>query len=233
MLHAPGMYLTITKEMSQQLQSYLCVNAATERTHVEWEAEDDVSGEAFGPRRGHNCPPEGDSVFVGQKRVASMQLGPKHGRKRDATQLASNGSIQTRAPLKSHAIVHVWHARTCATRESNKFSRQHHLWRLCEFWFVVHARKDVPQVADPLLISMADVNRAHFNRGCSAQCVCPAAGRGLRVKGARYVWKIAKDDVRNLERCSTVDRALRTGLRRRRILTRSGIPVPSRRPCAR
>ena len=38
--------------------------------------------------------------------------------------------------------------------------------------------------------------------------------------------KIAKDDVRNLERCSTVERALCTGLRRRRILTRPGIRVP-------
>ena len=40
------------------------------------------------------------------------------------------------------------------------------------------------------------------------------------------MWKIAKEDVRNLERCSTVERALCTGLRRRRILTRSGIRVP-------
>ena len=44
MLHAPRMYLTIMKDMSRQLQSHLCVNAATERTHVEWEAEDDFSG---------------------------------------------------------------------------------------------------------------------------------------------------------------------------------------------
>ena len=44
MLHAPGMCLTIMKEMSEQLQSYLCVSAATERTHVEWDAEDDVKG---------------------------------------------------------------------------------------------------------------------------------------------------------------------------------------------
>ena len=65
-----------------------------------------------------------------------------------------------------------------------------------------------------------------FQCGCSAQCVCPAAGRGLQVKRGRYMWKIAKDDVRNLERCSTVERALCTGLRRRRILTRPGIPVP-------
>ena len=40
------------------------------------------------------------------------------------------------------------------------------------------------------------------------------------------MWKIAKDDVRNLERCSTVERALCTGLGRRRILTRPGIRVP-------
>ena len=49
MLHASGMYLTILKEMTQQLQSYLCVNAATERLHVEWEAEDDVKGGPLDP----------------------------------------------------------------------------------------------------------------------------------------------------------------------------------------
>ena len=49
MLLAPGMYLTILKEMTQQLQSYLCVNAATERLHVEWEAEDDVKGGPLDP----------------------------------------------------------------------------------------------------------------------------------------------------------------------------------------
>ena len=51
MLHAPGMYLTILKEM--------CVNAATERTHVK----------ARMMSRGQNCPRERDSVFVGQKRA--------------------------------------------------------------------------------------------------------------------------------------------------------------------
>ena len=49
MLHAPCMYLTTVKEMSQQLQSYLCVNAATETTHVEWEAEYDVKGWPLDP----------------------------------------------------------------------------------------------------------------------------------------------------------------------------------------
>ena len=45
-----------------------------------------------------------ESVFAGDAKVRR-----KHGRKRDATQLASNGSIPTRAPLSSHAIVHVWY----------------------------------------------------------------------------------------------------------------------------
>ena len=125
MLHAPFMYLTILKEMSQQLQSYLCVNAATERTHVEWEGEDDVTRSKLPARKRFS--------ICGTETCTSMQLEPKHGRKRAATQLASNGSTPTRAPLSSHLIVHVWYARKCATMESNNFSRQHHLWRLCEF----------------------------------------------------------------------------------------------------
>ena len=132
MLHAPGMYLTILKEMTQQWQSYLCVNAETERLHVEWEAEDDVKGGIWSATRS-KLPARRRFGICGTETCTSMQLRPEHGRKRDATQLASNGSIKTRAPLSSHAIVHVWYARKCATRESNKFSRQHHLWRLCEF----------------------------------------------------------------------------------------------------
>ena len=99
MLHASGMYLTILKEMTQQLQSYLCVNAATERTHVEWEGEDDVTRSKLPARKRFG--------ICGTETCTSMQLRPEHGRKRDATQLALNGSIKTRAPLSSHAIVHV------------------------------------------------------------------------------------------------------------------------------
>ena len=132
MLHAPSMYLTIMKEMSQQLQSYLCVNAATETTHVECVAEDDVKGGLYTPTRS-KLPGRRRLSICGTETCTSVQLGSKHGRKRDATQLASNDSIPTRVPLCSHAIVHVWYARKCATTESNKFSRQHHRWSLCEF----------------------------------------------------------------------------------------------------
>ena len=50
-LHALVMFSTIMKEMSQHLQSYLCVNAAMERTHVEWETEDDVKGSFWTPTK--------------------------------------------------------------------------------------------------------------------------------------------------------------------------------------
>ena len=59
---------------------------------------------------------------------------------RDATPLASSGSIPTRAAVRPHATAHVWHARKCATRESNQSSRQH-LWRLFEFCSVLDVRK--------------------------------------------------------------------------------------------
>ena len=123
MLHAPGMYLTMMKELSQQLQSYLCVNAATETTHVECEAEDDVKGGLYTPTRS-KLPATRRFSICGTETCTSVQLGSKHGRKRDATQLASNGSTPTKAPLCPHAIVHVWYARKCTTRESNKFSRK-------------------------------------------------------------------------------------------------------------
>ena len=132
MLHAPGMYLTILKEMTQQLQSYLCVNAATERPMSSGKPKM-MSREGLWTPTRSKLPARRRFGICGTETCTSMQLRPEHGRKRDATQLASNGSIKTRAPLSSHAIVHVWYARKCATRESNKFSRQHHLWRLCEF----------------------------------------------------------------------------------------------------
>ena len=78
MLHAPGMYLTTMKEMSQQLPSYLCVNAATERTHVEWEAEDDVKGGLWTPTRSKLPARRRFSICVTDT-CTSMQLGRSTG----------------------------------------------------------------------------------------------------------------------------------------------------------
>ena len=64
------MYLTILKEMSQQLQSYFvreCGNG--EAPMPSGKAKDDVKGGPLDPHEVQNCPPQEDSVFVGQKRV--------------------------------------------------------------------------------------------------------------------------------------------------------------------
>ena len=183
-----------------------------------------MSRGAFTHPRGQNCPQEGDSVFVGQKRVRVCTWGRSTG---------ANGTQPSWPQMIRYQQEH-----HCVPTPSFTFgmhgsapqrSRTSFLGNTTSGVFASFGQYCTPGRCAPgrrpLLISIADVSRAHFSR-CSAQCVCPAAGRGLRFKRGRYVWKIAKDGVRNLERCSKVDRALCTGLRRRRILTRSGIRVP-------
>ena len=230
MLHAPSMYLTIMKEMSQQLQSYLCVNAATETTHVECVSEDDVRG-AFTHPRGQNCPQEGDSVFVGQKRVRVCNWGRSTGA--NGTQPSWPQMIRYQqeyhcVPTPSftfgmHGVRH--------NGVEQVFSATPPLEALRVFG--VARQEDVPQVADPLLITIADVNRAHFNADAVRNVYVRLTEEASVSKDPGKCGKISKDYARNLQRCSTMERALCTGLRRRRIRTRFGIPVPLRRPCTR
>ena len=89
---------------------------------------------------------------------------------------------------------------------------------LCEFSSVCVARQeDVFQVADPLLISTVDVSRAHFNVDAVRNVYVPLPEEDSVSKEPGICGKIAKDDVRNFGRCSTVETALCTGLRRRGI----------------
>ena len=141
-----------------------------------------------------------------------MQLWPKHGRKRDATQLASSGPIPTRTPLSSPRH----RSRLVCTEVRHKgveqvFSAAPPVEALRAL-ISISRQEDVPQVADPLLISIADVSKAHFNAD---------AVRNVYVR-------LPEEDstMYGTLDAATVERALCTGLRMRRILTGPGIPVP-------
>ena len=68
-------------------------------------------------------------------------LKRKYGREQDANQLASSGSIPTKVPPKPHVTVRVWCVRRCAIKESNRSSRQHLRWKLCESYSVLRVGK--------------------------------------------------------------------------------------------
>ena len=54
---------------------------------------------------------------------------------------------------------------------SNRYSRQHLRWKLCESCSVLACQEDVFRVEDPLLIFIADESRAHFY-ACAVRDVC-------------------------------------------------------------
>ena len=83
----------------------------------------------------------------GTGRCTSVQPQRKHGRERDATQLASIGSISTELALTLRATAHVWCVRMWATRESNPSS--HHTWKRCEFCFVLRVRETCSALKTP------------------------------------------------------------------------------------
>ena len=84
-----------------------------------------------------------------------------HGHERDATQLASSGSVPTEVPPKPHVTALVWCVRRCTIKGSNRSSQQRRPWKLREF-LCVACQEDVFRVENPFLISTADVSRAHF-----------------------------------------------------------------------
>ena len=85
----------------------------------------------------------------------------KHGHERDATQLASSGSIPTKVAPKPHATAPVWCVRRYATMSRTDLLSNTAFWKLCEFYSVLRVRQTFFRVEDTL-ISIADVSRAHF-----------------------------------------------------------------------
>ena len=154
-----------------------------------------MSRRAFGPPRGQNCPPQGDSVFVGQKRVRVCTWG------------------------RSNPVDLKW---IDTNKSTTEFPR--HRSRLVGVEQVF--QEDVPQVADPLLISIVDVCRAHFNADAVRNVYVRLPEEDSKSKEVGRCGKLRKTMCGTLNAAQTVERALCTGLRRRRILTRLGIPVP-------
>ena len=112
-------------------------------------AEDDVSGGPLDPHE-VKIARKKEIQCLWDRNVCEHATGREARTQTGRNQSASNGSIKTRAPLSSHAIVHVWYARKCATRSflgNGGFAS-----------FGVARQEDVPQVADHQLISIADVS---------------------------------------------------------------------------
>ena len=87
--------------------------------------------------------------------VMSTPPKRKHGHERDATQLASSGSILTKVAPKSHVTARVWCVRTSAMKETNRSSKQHRPL-LC-----VACQEHVFRLEGCFLNSIVDVSRAH------------------------------------------------------------------------
>ena len=178
--HSSTLRQTIMSAMSQQLQSDLGVAgtsdplqhrpplpkrdivAVDEEPLEEWEAEDDVKGGQLDPREDKKLHVRRKQSICGTWRCTSTPPNRRHGRAKDANQLASSGLIPTKEAPKPHVIVRVWCARRCAMKGSNRPSRKHLRWETLRILLGVACQEDVFQVEDPFLISIADVSRAHF-----------------------------------------------------------------------
>ena len=123
----------------------MCVNAATERTHVEWEAEDDVKG----------CLCTSHEVKIARHKEIQYLWD------RNVCKYAPGA--EARAQTGRNPVDLKW----IDTNKSTTVCPRHRSRLVCT---EVHHKgveqvfqEDVPQVADLLLISIADVCRAHFN----------------------------------------------------------------------
>ena len=184
---------------------------ATERTYVEWEAEDDVKG---GPLDPHGVK------IASQKKLRYLWDRNVHEYATVAEARAQTGrntvGLKWTDTNKNSTEFPRHRSRLVCTEVRHKgveqvFSAAPPLEAL-RVLISISRQEDVPQVADPLLISIADVSKAQFNAD---------AVRNVHVR-------LPEEDstmCRTLD-AATVERALCTGLRRRRILTRPGIPVP-------
>ena len=73
----------------------------------------------------------------------------KHGHERDATQLASSGSIPAMVAPKSHVTARVWCVWRCAIKASNRSFHEHHPWKVYEFCPCGACEENVFRVEDP------------------------------------------------------------------------------------
>ena len=89
----------------------------------------------------------------------------------------------------------------------------------------VACQEDVFQVEDPMLITIADVSRAHFYADAARDVYVRLPSEGPQNVTPRRVWETAKDNVW-LSGCGpTMGRALRASLGERRMHPRRGVLV--------
>ena len=230
--------------MSQQLQSDLCAAGAThplqhrpllpkldilavdqdEEPPEEWEAEDDVKGGPLDPREVKNAS---------DKKIRYLWDREVYEYSTEAQARARTGSnpvglmwIDTN---KGSAEAPRYRSRAVCTEVRHKgvepvFSATPPLETLRVLLNVV-CQEDVFQAEDPVLISIADVSRAHFYEGAVRDVYVrlPDEDQG---KAARRVREIAKDDARIPGCCSTLERTLCSGFGGGRIFPRRGFSVP-------
>ena len=144
---------TVMKAMPQQLQSDLCDAAATDHPEhriplpkpdtlavdadgepqPEWKAEDDVKGGPLDPHE-VKAARQKEIQYLWDREEYEYFIEAESKTRAGRTQLASNGSIPTNVAPKPHVTVHVWCARRCAIKGSNRSSRQHLPWKLYGFY---------------------------------------------------------------------------------------------------
>ena len=148
--HSSTVRQTITSAVSQQLQSDLSAAGTTDPTQhrlplpkldtlavdadegqpEKWEAEDDVKG---GPLDNTVC------VGHGGARVLHRSRGT--GANRTQPNWPQVARYQQKVAPKPHVTARAWCVRKCATKGSNRSSRQHLRWKLCESYSVLRLRK--------------------------------------------------------------------------------------------
>ena len=160
----------------------------------------------------------------GTWRCTSTPLKRKHGHEQDATQLASSGSTPIKEVPKAHVTARVWCVRKCVMKGSNRSSRQHLHWKLCESCSVLRARKTF-RVEDPFLISIADVSRAHVYAGAVRDVYVRLPDEDPKAKQPGVYGKLRKTMYGSL------DAAQRWGERYAQVLEAGGFSRGVTSPC--
>ena len=120
-------------------------------------------------------------------------------------QLASSGSIRTKEMLKPHDTVRVWCVRRYAVKGFEPiFSATPPLETLL-ILLSVASQEDVFRAKNPVLISIADVSRAHFYANAVRDVHTRLPNEDPKAKQPGVSWETAKDNVQIFGRSSTME----------------------------
>ena len=183
----------------------------------EWEAEDDVKGGPLDPREVKNCP-------CGTWRFTSTPLKRRHGHGRNPVGLKW---VDTN---KGHAEPPQYHSRLVCTEVRHKavepiFSATLPLETL-RILLGVACQEHVFRVKDTSLISIADMSRAHFYADAVRDVHVRLPDEDPKAKQPGVCGETAKDDVRILGRCPTMEKTSCPSFGGGRVFPRRGISVP-------